>query len=120
MDIAKDTTIQRMSPQLLVTDLDVAVNFYTGQLGFGLDFRYEDFYAGIVKDGHTIHLKLGTPTVKDSDNLDIVFAVANIETLYKELCSKGLTITQKLRQMPYGREFYIADPYGHILSFMET
>ena len=111
--------IRKMSPQLLVTDLERSIAFYTGHLGFELDFRYEDFYAGIVRGVHSIHLKLGKPSVKDTDDLDIVFGVRHIETLYEELCRRGLTIIQELRQMPYGKEFYVTDPDGHVLAFVE-
>ena len=46
-----------MSPLLPVADVERSIEFYTKKLGFSLDFNYEDFYAGIVKDGHSIHLK---------------------------------------------------------------
>ena len=49
--------VKKMSPQLLVSDIERSVAFYTKKLGFGLDFIYEDFYAGIIRDGFTIHLK---------------------------------------------------------------
>ena len=112
--------IRKMSPQLLVADLEHAIAFYTGQLGFEMDFLYEDFYAGVARDGHSIHLKLGEPVIKLGDNLDIVFAVGHIEALYDEFCRKKLNIIQELRQMPYGKEFYVADPDGHVLAFVEV
>jgi predicted enzyme related to lactoylglutathione lyase len=31
----------------------------------------------------------------------------------------GANITQPLRNMPYGTAFYMADPDGHILAFIE-
>ena len=49
--------IKKMSPQLLVADIDRSIEFYTNKLGFDIDFRYEDFYSGISKDGFSIHLK---------------------------------------------------------------
>lgn len=118
MDATKDTTIQKMSPLLLVADLGRSIAFYNGQLSFELDFRYEDFYAGIVREGHSIHLKLGERSVKDSDHPDLVFSVRNIETFYEELVRKGLRVIQPLRQMPYGKEFYVVDPDGHVLAFV--
>ena len=111
-----------MSPQLRVADLGAAIEFYTQKLGFTLDFRYEDFYAGIVRDSHSIHLKCGDPSAsggKSRDDLDIAFSVDNIESLYKELQSKAIDIVQPLRDMPYGREFYIADLDGNRIAFME-
>ena len=38
--------IKQMSPQLLVTDLERSLEFYRTELGFEIDFLYEDFYAG--------------------------------------------------------------------------
>ena len=45
-------------PQLRTTDLDTSIRFYTTQLGFTLDFRYEDFYAGLRAGSAELHLKL--------------------------------------------------------------
>jgi uncharacterized glyoxalase superfamily protein PhnB len=35
-----------------------SIGFYTTQLGFTLEFQYDDFYAGVRTGGHVIHLKL--------------------------------------------------------------
>ena len=117
--------IEKMSPQLIVADINRSVEFYTSQLGFEVDFRYEDFYAGIIKDGFSIHLKTGSPFTEErrskrtNEDLDIVFSVENIEILYAEISNKSVEISQPLRDMPYGREFYIADPDGYIIAFLE-
>ena len=113
-----------MSPQLLVADIEDSIAFYTKKLGFDVDFRYEDFYAGIIKDGYSIHLKVGRSlgqreNKRIMEDLDIVFSVDNIEGLYEELSNKSVEFTQPLREMPYGREFYVADPDGHIIAFLE-
>jgi len=116
------SSIKKMSPQLLVAHIGQSIEFYTKQLGFSLDFKYEDFYAGIVKDGHSIHLKSGIPPGKDGKNredLNITFSVNNIERLYEEIQSKAIKIDQPLRDMPYGKEFYIADPDGNRIAFLE-
>jgi len=117
--------IKKMSPQLVVADIDRSVEFYTKKLGFDLDFRYADFYAGIVKDGYSIHLKSGNPSIeerknkRENENLDIVFSVEGVEELYNEFVNKPVEITQPLCDRPYGKEFYIADPDGYILAFLE-
>ncbi|MES1223887.1 MAG: VOC family protein, partial [Bacteroidota bacterium] len=98
---------------------------YTKKLGFQLDFCYEDFYAGISKDGYYIHLKTGQPSAEErkskrkNQDLDILFTVDGIQYLYAELSNKFIDFTQPLRNMPYGKEFYIADPDGYIISFLE-
>lgn len=114
-----------MSPQLLVADIDRSVEFYTRKLGFDVDFRHDDFYAGIVKDGYSIHLKMSKPSIEEresrrnNEDLDIVFSVEGIEGLYQELSNKSVEFVQSLRDMPYGKEFYVADPDGNIIAFLE-
>ena len=125
MDTIQHYRIKKMSPQFLVTDIDRSIEFYTKKLGFDIDFRYQDFYAGVIKDGYSIHLKTGKPSIEERKNkrknedLDVVFSVDGIEDLYKELLNKFVECIQPLRNMPYGKEFYIADPDGYIISFLE-
>ena len=114
-----------MSPQLLVADIDRSVEFYTKTLGFDLEFRYEDFYVSVIKEGYSIHLKTRNSLIKDSANkkdnedLDIIFSVEGIDGLYEEFLNNSVEFVQLLRQMPYGKEFYVADPDGHIIAFIE-
>jgi len=114
-----------MSPQFVVSDLERSIEFYTKKLGFDLDFRYEDFYSGVIKDGHSIHLKLGAPSIeerqsrRDNEDLDVVFSVKGIEELYEEYSLKSIEFIQPLRDMAYGKEFYVTDPDGYILGFLE-
>ena len=114
-----------MSPQFVVADLERSINFYTQTLGFELDFRYEDFYAGITRSGYSIHLKLGDPDVEEiakrceNEHLHLSFSVEDIHSLFDAIKSSGLSIIQPLREMPYGTEFYIADPDSYLLGFLE-
>jgi predicted enzyme related to lactoylglutathione lyase len=125
MDATIHSTIKKMSPQLLVSDLNNSIDFYTKKLGFSIDFRYEDFYAGISKDGFSIHLKLGKPAIEEranrrrNESLDITFSVDGVEDLYNDILNRSVEIIQPLRNMPYGREFYLADPDGYIIAFLE-
>jgi predicted enzyme related to lactoylglutathione lyase len=117
--------IKRISPQFLVTNIDRSIDFYSKQLGFEIDFFYETFYAGIIKDGCAVHLKLAVPDVekrekkRQNEHLDITFSIDGIEKLYEDFKSKSVEIIQTLRDMPYGREFYISDPDGYIIAFLE-
>src|SRR5882672_11169986 len=125
MDTITHSRIKKMSPQLLVADIDRSIEFYTKKLGFETGFRYEDFYAGIIKDGFSIHLKTGKPEIderqntRDNEHLDIIFSVEDIGDLYEEFSGKPVEIIQPLRNMPYGKEFYIADPDHYIIAFLE-
>jgi catechol 2,3-dioxygenase-like lactoylglutathione lyase family enzyme len=114
-----------MSPQFVVSHVDRSIDFYAKKLGFDIDFRYEDFYSGIIKDGCSIHLKSGKPLIEERQNkrknqdIDVIFSVDNIENLYKDLSNKLVEFVQPLRDMPYGKEFYITDPDGYIIAFVE-
>lgn len=125
MNVGTQSKIKKMSPQLLVTDIEHSIEFYTKTLGFDIEFRYEDFYAGIIKDNYSIHLKSGKPSIeerrnkRENDDLDIVFSVKDVEDLYEEFLNKSVEIIQPLCDRPYGKEFYIADPDGYILAFLE-
>ena len=125
MDTITYSKIKKMSPQLLVADIDRSIDFYIKKLGFAVDFRYEDFYSGIIKDGYSIHLKVGKPSIEERENrrynedLDIVFSVDDIEDLYEELSNKFVEFIKPLRDMPYGKEFYVADLDGYIIAFLE-
>lgn len=126
MDAVTNFKIKSMSLQLLVANVDRSVEFYSNYLGFDVDFRYEDFYAGIVKDGCSIHLKEGMRLINKSadtgvdTDLDVLFSVDGIAKLYQGFVDQSLEIVQPLREMPYGKEFYIADPDGYIIGFVDN
>jgi predicted enzyme related to lactoylglutathione lyase len=126
MSTISSARIKNMSPQLLVADIEKSIAFYTEKLGFKVDFRYEDFYAGISKNGYSIHLKTcGKPGIetkqkrKVEDDVDIIFSVEGIEEMYEKVVNKTVEIVQPLHEMSYGNEFYIADPDGYIIAFLE-
>ena len=125
MNTNTQSRIKKMSPQLLVTDIEHSIEFYTKKLGFDVEFRYEDFYAGIIRHSFSIHLKSGKASIEERKSkrgnvdLDIVFSVEAVEDLYEEFVNKSIEILQPLCDRPYGREFYIADPDGYILAFLE-
>ncbi|MDB5087901.1 MAG: ble 2 [Mucilaginibacter sp.] len=115
--------IKGMAPLLLVADLERSLAFYETYLGFKSSFFYEDFYAGLTNGVHHLHLKLNDPKVgrmhKGPEDIDLTFSVAAIGVFFEVVSAAGATITQPLREMPYGTEFYMADPDGHILAFLE-
>lgn len=126
MTTATSFRIKQMSLQLIVANIEHSIEFYTTKLGFDIDFRYEGFYAGLVKDSYSIHLKTGKPSIeeginkKNNEAVDIIFSVDGIEDLHKDFLSKSVNFIQSLRTMPYGKEFYIADPDGYIIGFLEV
>ena len=114
-----------VAPVLQVADLDRSLAFYRDQLGFDLEFAYEGFYASVTRDGCRIHLNRSAPLERDqrafeaAEHLDACFGVEDAESLANAFALSGATFSVKLRSMPYGREFYVRDPDGYILGFIQ-
>jgi catechol 2,3-dioxygenase-like lactoylglutathione lyase family enzyme len=114
-----------IAPVFRVTDLGRSIRFYTEQLGFELDFPYGDFYASVHRDGCHIHLKCAPPTPRDqtafeqAEHLDACIAVSAAEKLAAEFSNAGASFSLPPRTMPYGVEFYVRDPDGYIIGFLE-
>lgn len=112
------------APQFLVLDLQAACAFYVDKLGFRVEFTYDDFYAGVARDGIRIHLKLSdTPdpsrqAKQREDHLDVYITVEDVAALYAEYQSRGVVFAQPLEVKPWGmREFVVWDNSGFILHF---
>jgi len=119
-------SITFVAPVLQVSDLGRSVAYYRKQLGFDLEFEFEGFYASVLRDGCRVHLKCAERSGRDqkafeaAENLDACFGVVDAEALALELAAFGASISVSLRAMPYGREFYVRDPDGYILGFIQS
>ena len=116
-----------IAPQFLVDDLRRSIEYYRQQLGFELDFVYEDFYASVSRNGCAIHLKEAAKIEADrshrkqNEHLDASIAVTNLAALHNELLARGAVITKPLEVRPWSsRDFYVEDPDGYILCFSES
>jgi uncharacterized glyoxalase superfamily protein PhnB len=120
-------TIMASEPQVFVSEMDVALAFYVGQLGFTKAFVYGEppFYAQVVRDGGRINLRKVSGPVFDSgfraregDTLAATFALDDAKPLYLEYLNRGVAFHQPLRTEPWGaRTFIVADPDGNLLAF---
>jgi predicted enzyme related to lactoylglutathione lyase len=115
-----------VAPVLRVSDIARSLAFYRDRLGFAVEFVYESFYAGVCRDGCHIHLK-GSPlpprdeiAFEREEHIDIYIGVQSAETLSERFASAGVAFVAPLRHMPYGTEFYVRDPDGYILGFVES
>ena len=114
-----------IAPVLRVVDLERAVAFYRDRLEFDVVFIYEGFYAEVSRDGCRIHLSCAPPTPRDKsaferdEHIDVCIVVADAKVLWTGFASKGVSFSVQLRDMPYGAEFYVRDPDGYILGFVQ-
>jgi catechol 2,3-dioxygenase-like lactoylglutathione lyase family enzyme len=121
-----------------VTDLDEALAFYTGVLGFearddvtlGEDFRW-------LTIGHPsqpeLHLHLTTPSSPLSEDLIAAMTRAQAEgglpgvgldvddcrATYRELSAKGVEFIQEPQERPYGVEALLRDNSGNWIVLVE-
>ncbi len=121
------TRISAIVPQFLVDDLDRATAYYCDQLGFEIDFRYEDFYASVSRDGFAIHLKCGPKSPADrehrkqNEHLDAYVSVSGVRILFAELQGRGIRVLKTLEERPWGCvDFYVEDPDGNTLRFQQS
>ncbi len=118
-------SVQYIAPVLRVADLEGSLAFYRERLGFDLEFSYEDFYASVWREGCRLHLQRGAAaprdqaTIEREERIDVCLGVDDARALYERFGAAGVAFTVPLRQMPYGTEFYVRDPDGYILGFIQ-
>ena len=67
--VAPPTRLTRAVPVIFVADVQAAAEFYSGTLGFSIDFLHghPPFYGAVSRDGACVHLKFvhepGSPSV---------------------------------------------------------
>ena len=120
-------TISSVIAQLRTTDLDESVRFYTEKIGLALEFRYEDFYAGIRAGSQVFHLKLvdsKDPSIKfvdDGEHFHLYFGTDDVVALAEMLKQRGIRLVQDVHATPWGtRELVIKDDQGHTLYFGQS
>ena len=110
--------------QIRTTDLEGSIDFYVSKLGFELEFRYQDFYAGIKAGDQIFHLKLvdekdpSIDFVSKGDHLHLYFTTSDLERKAKQLEENGVLFLKRISETQWGkREFAVKDNQGHILYF---
>ncbi|HEX3506351.1 MAG TPA: VOC family protein [Xanthobacteraceae bacterium] len=119
--------VTSFAPQLLVDDLDRAIQFYSDVLGFSFGPPWGGFYAIGERDGFAVHLKCAPKTAEDRTNrkqhehLDVYASVIGVAKLYDACQAKGVTILKPLARTAWGTDdFYIEDPDGYIIALGEA
>jgi predicted lactoylglutathione lyase len=100
-------------PELPVTDLRVAGEFYRQKMGFSVDWVYQDWLSGISRDDSRIFLRKRT----DEENTTRYSAViwlnlnhsAAVDQLYEEWKANGVPIAHGLETSDYNLRQFIAE-----------
>jgi|TARA_Y100000310_G_scaffold331548_1_gene405309 catechol 2,3-dioxygenase-like lactoylglutathione lyase family enzyme len=120
-------SVTQVIPQIRTTDIDESIDFYVNRLGFELDFRYEDFYAGIKAGDGAFHLKLvddkdpSIDFVRQGDHLHLYFPTHDVLAMARNLKAKGVTFLSEPHDTDYSHnEFSVVDNQGHVLFFADS
>ena len=118
-----------ISAQLYVADIQASCDFYTGKLGFAVDFVYGDppFYAQVTRDNARLSLRQVDEPVfagdvrEREDLLSASITVASADEI-KQLVSSyqalDVPFHQTLKQEPWGATtFVVADPDKNLILF---
>ena len=107
-------------PELPVTDIRAAADAYTRQMGFSVDWTYEDQLAGISKDAARMFLRRRTPQ-EDRERYSVLIwlnmgSSAEVDQLHAEWKERGVRIVGELQTPSYRlREFTAQDLDGNRL-----
>lgn len=103
-----------------VSNLDKSVDFYTGTLGFAVDFKFgePETYAGLSWNGVHLHLSSSYPYKNNTGHGSLYIRCGAIDRLYARLESAGVEFYSRIRDREYGmRDFSIKDPDGNQIGF---
>jgi catechol 2,3-dioxygenase-like lactoylglutathione lyase family enzyme len=116
-------------PQLFVSDIKAACDFFTAKLGFSVAFIYGEppFYGQVQRDAARLNLRhvdapLIDPALRNRESLlsaSITVGTAeDIKQLFLEFQAAGVTFAQPLRHEPWGaKDFIVQDPDGNLVLF---
>ena len=113
--------------QLRTTDLAESIRFYTEKVGLTLEFRVQDFYAGIRAGDQLFHLKLvdekdpSIDFVEHGGHFHLYLQTDDASGAAAMLTKNGVPLVRDVHDTPWGtRELVINDDQGHTVYFGEN
>jgi uncharacterized glyoxalase superfamily protein PhnB len=122
----------RTAPVLGVQNVRQTAEYYRDVLGFELDPETGVFqgagddpgglYAIVRRAGASLHFQIRRGDLPDrrrtSMERDVYIYVDDVDTLYRELRSRGVATVSPPQNAPYGlREILVEDPNGYRVTF---
>jgi len=111
--------LSRIAPEIPVSDLHAAIQYYEQKLGFRTVMEMPDrAYAILERDDVAVHL-FRTDTRHYSPVAVHIFT-NELEELHAELQQRGAGVLQGIVQKPWGnRDFRVSDGSGNEIKFTE-
>ena len=108
----------RIAPELPVSDLHAAIEYYENRLGFRLASKIADSeYAIVERDNVAIHL---FRDVAHGAPMAVHVFTSGLDEFYAEVNRRGARVSQPIATKPWGnRDFRVLDESGNELKFTE-
>ena len=110
-------TLSHIAPELPVSNIREAIEYYEQKLGFQLAKEMPD-YAIVERDEIAIHLfRDGT---RNHSPVGIHIFTNELDELHDELQNRGASLSQEIVRKPWGnRDFRVTDNSGNEIKFTE-
>ncbi len=126
----------RLAPELIVSDIDKSVEFYTRVLGFRVMFdRPEERFAYLDRQGAQLMLEqptdraflLGDLQFPYGRGMNLQIEADDLTALYERVLEAGSRLTLQLEEKWYRvgneevgqQQFVVVDPDGYLLRFLK-
>lgn len=110
--------LKKCRVNVMVSNMDNAIEFYSVKLGLELLNRYGDHYAEIQAPGLMIGLHSASDKVLIGNNISIGFGVINFDKTIENLSAKGIEFT--INQEGWIRLAYFIDLDNNQLFLAEN
>lgn len=102
---------------IYVRDLDRALRFYQGALGFKVIERFDGGYARLASPRGRTHRHEEERKAGDGGSIRLYFEVRQLDAVCRRLKAAGTEFRRMPAKMPWGwRHAYLDDPDGHEVS----
>jgi catechol 2,3-dioxygenase-like lactoylglutathione lyase family enzyme len=127
VDVVEQTLLAAV-PILFVRDVATSAAFYQEKLGFEIDFLHgkPPFYGSISRDRARLHLRFVHETnfvelaTREGGLILTTIETTDVKALFQEYEARGVDFAQRLtRQAWGGLDFYVRDPDGNVISFVQ-
>ncbi len=124
---------KKLTPNLVVRNVEASLNFYRNVLGFQPGFTVPDappyVFGSVTSDGVEIFFNDQKAVAEDypalgakpiGGSLTLFIEVEEFEDLFQRVQQHGAKITMPMNDQFYGmREFAFEDPEGWVVTFAE-
>ncbi|KKS91294.1 MAG: hypothetical protein UV65_C0009G0013 [Parcubacteria group bacterium GW2011_GWF2_43_11] len=101
-------------------DLQKAIDFYQGLLGFKIEYRQEDRYVSFVfPNGIRLGIKKAVEKREKPGLQTIIIALEDIEGFYREIKKKNVEIYTGLKDESWGKTFSVLDTDNNRIEFLK-